>query len=1057
MHTVIKLLTCLLIVNTIFAYDGNHPPNTYRSSSNPYYWKNKIPDAGYWQQDVYYQVEATIDEQTDIIHGEKYQLTYWNNSPDTLTHLYFHLFQNAFQPHSYMHSLYENNDQKIDFGKYEAQGLGTVTKNIKVNGQAVDTLLDNTILKIILNKPLLPHDSLVVEMNFDTYYDTGDLRRRMKTFKSSGGKHYDGVHWYPSICVYDRKFGWTTEQHMDKEFYHNFGTFDMKLTFREDYVVEATGTLQNKAEVLPKDYRRSIDLFEYIDHKDSLPVFSFDTTKTKTWHFYAENVHNFAFTADPDYLLGEKEWNGIKVVAAVQKPHAAGWEKTLDFTAKVVQIYSEDFGMYAWPKIIVADAQDGMEYPMLTLDGGTYPGHQGLIAHEVGHMWFYGMIGSNETYRAFMDEGFTQFLTVWSMDRITGRKRTYTKDNFYYNHKDPLITRYYRLYYGYLKYARNGYDHPLNTHSSMFEGAVRHGGGYGLVYYKTGVMLYNLKYVLGDTLFQNAMKYYFNIWKMAHPYPEDFRQSIIDYTKVDLNWFFDQWLETTKQIDYSIKSVKKSDNNTYKITFERKGRMHMPIDFTVTAKSGKKHQFYIPNTWFEKETSAEILPKWYGWDNIKPTYTATITLSEEIEQVEIDPDNFLADIDLSNNKWKNNYTWEFDHHVPNMDNWYTGRNYWRPDMWYNGYDGLQIGLHANGNYFNEKHIYTLSAWYNTGAGQQNIPESLKNDHSPFAFHASLRENLSDTWRNLWFEGYYKFNAGLHKYGLTLEKTFRKQDMRNPEHTKIYSNFDFMYRARQEDRQYLIYRDLWGISQNNFTLNLGVERQYKYKIGVGRLSFDVRTPGVFSDYNYSYLELSAINDNRLGKIDIKTRYYGRLGTGNTPYESALYVSGANPEELYNNKYTRAQGFVPQEWSNYSFDNANHFQQGGGLNLRGYAGHLLLDDSTISYVGKSGTSASIELEFQNLLRIKPSKLTKNFHLDMYLFADAGILAYTNNQNNQQFGKLRADAGIGSSLTTKFGRYSIHPLTIRFDVPVYVSDPAATEDVFDWRYVIGINRSF
>ena len=231
-----------------------------------------------------------------------------------------------------------------------------------------------------------------------------------------------------------------------------------------------------------------------------------------------------------------------------QEPHASGWQQSAAFTKEIIRVYSEDFGMYDWPKIIVADAQDGMEYSMLTLDGGTYPGHQGLLAHEVGHMWFYGMLGSNEQYRAFMDEGFTQFLTAWSMDKL-GKAKIY----------DMPANRYFSAYYPYFLYQHEGYDYPLNTHSADFRGAIRQGGGYGLVYFKTATMLYNLQYVLGDSLFQEAMKYYVNRWKFAHPYPEDFRQAITDYTNTDLTWFFDQWMETTKEIDYGITKVKQKD------------------------------------------------------------------------------------------------------------------------------------------------------------------------------------------------------------------------------------------------------------------------------------------------------------------------------------------------------------------------------------------------------------------------------------------------------------------------------------------------------------------
>ena len=190
-------------------------------ATNPLYWKNRKPYEGYWQQDVHYKMKAKIDVKTDQIICNDYQLIYTNNSPDTLNELYFHLFSNAFQPHSYYHKLWQGNDREPEFGKkYEQNGLGTQVKNIKVNGKEVKVELDNTILKIIPASPILPNTKTTIDMDFITYYDKGDMRRRMKAFDSFGHKHFDGVHWYPSMAVYDRKFGWTTDQHLDLSLIH---------------------------------------------------------------------------------------------------------------------------------------------------------------------------------------------------------------------------------------------------------------------------------------------------------------------------------------------------------------------------------------------------------------------------------------------------------------------------------------------------------------------------------------------------------------------------------------------------------------------------------------------------------------------------------------------------------------------------------------------------------------------------------------------------------------------------------------------------------------------
>ena len=168
-------------------YNPLSPPNTFRQADNPNYWKNKMP-AEYWQQDVHYTINANVDETKDIIDATE-SLTYWNNSPDDLDFVYFHLYQNAFQPHSYCHELQEQNHANPQYGEYEAKGLGTVVSNLTVNGKEVRTELDNTILKVFLNEPLKSGEHIIFDMNFKTYFENGSVRRRMKGFNAYGNKH----------------------------------------------------------------------------------------------------------------------------------------------------------------------------------------------------------------------------------------------------------------------------------------------------------------------------------------------------------------------------------------------------------------------------------------------------------------------------------------------------------------------------------------------------------------------------------------------------------------------------------------------------------------------------------------------------------------------------------------------------------------------------------------------------------------------------------------------------------------------------------------------------
>lgn len=712
--------------------------------------------------------------------------------------------------------------------------------------------------------------------------------------------------------------------------------------------------------------------------------------------------------------------------------------------------------MYAWPKIIIADANDGMEYPMLTLDRGSFPQHQGLLAHEVGHMWFYGMVGSNETYRAFLDEGFTQFLTVWSLEQINGKEKNYKdyvgkgKRNHVLKHLYPKRPRYESLYYPYIKTVRDGYDHQLNTHSSQFNGAIRHGGGYGLVYYKTGVMLYNLQYVLGDELFKDAMQYYFNKWKMAHPYPEDFRQAIIDYTKTDLNWFFDQWLETTKQIDYAIKKVNQK-NGKLKVELARKGGMQMPLDITIKTKNNKEINLHIPNTYFIKKSDATILPQWYGWDRLNPTYTFEIELFDQVTEVQIDTTYRLADVDLSNNSWTKGCDVELDHLVKNYSWWYKPEHFIRPDIWYNRYDGLQIGVLTKGNYFKNKHNYEIGLYYNTRLGQHGVNDSLNKDNQAIEAYFKLSQQLSKLGKRLFINEYFYYGTGLWKAGFGFDKTFKNQGSRQPNYSKFGVVFDVMYREKNEN--YLFYPNEWSHQQFNNSITFNYLRHYKYTRGKGDINLSLRTPNLGSDFNYSYLDADIVNQNQLGKIGINTRFYGRLGLGQTPNESALYTAGANQEELIDNKFTKAPGFFPTNWEGYG-NTTNHFHAGGGLNLRGYSGNYITQSDGLAYKGKSGAAVNIEVEFQKLLDLNPSK-SRKLQLATYLFYDMGVINYQTTSNSTNISNVLADAGIGTALKIKFGYYDIKPLTIRFDMPFYISN--TEEENFDWRFVLGVNRAF
>ncbi len=1073
----------------VFAQDVD-----YRSSSNKHYWKNRKPYPGYWQQDVHYTIQADINEQTNVIDA-KQKLVYYNNSPNDLRVVYFHLYQNAFTKNSYLSDLHESNGEPVnDLGKYQAAGLGTVVENLKVNGKKVKTELDNTILKVYLNEPIASGASATFEMSFVTFFDSKGFRRRMAEYKNWGWTHFNGVHWYPRICVYDMKKGWDLDQHLNKELYGDYGRFDVDLTFANNYVVEATGQLMNPQEVFPGDLRERLDIKNFKDKPwGSKPstITPYDSTKRKAWRYTAVNVHDFAFTADPAYRLGEAEWNGVKCIAIVDESHCSGWQETPEYMTRIIKTFSEDFGMYEYPKIVAADARDGMEYPMITLDGGRNPDNHGLLIHEIAHNWFYGMIGNNETYRAALDEGFTQFLTSWGQEKIDGTYITATPptNKYLLKHKKPIPARERSVFYRYVNDVVRAEDAHLNTHSNDFDGAIGHGNGYALVYYKTATMLYNLQYVLGEEKFLNAMKQYVAQWKFCHPYFDDFRKSISQYADQDLDWFFDQFLETTKTLDYGItKIVKSKTSDRYTIRLRRKGEMQMPLDVRVVAKNGTVHDYYIPNQPYSKETNATHLPKWYGWGILNRNYSFVATVPGGIRSVEIDPTHRLPDMNpLDNAKtrgslFNKNYVFEFDRGLNQFPNRKKYITYWRPDVWWNPVDGIKAGLHAEGSFLNYAKKFDATVWFNTHILQGEdylvgANDGFYDKHRMFDYTFNYATPIRSTDNKVAWGMGSRMMEGFAKH-------YAYVDYEPNHNNRFRFGVNSLYRFGNFNRDYLFFPNEWtsDVSDNgNDMTNTFVQadwfKNYRRVRSSGnfRASLRLPLPVLFDrdNYNYSYLEGELKHYTAWKKFDVRGRLFGRVGVGNLiPTESALYLQGANPEELMENKYTRTHGIMPSSLGGYSTTDFANMHAGGGLNLRGYTGYYAIDedgngDLYINYKGLSGASASLEVDFDRYIPIRPKRLREYLHFDTYLFADGGVITrgelnaadITEMNPTTQWAKFRMDAGVGVAMTIKkWGVFDkAKPLTIRFDMPFFLSAPPFGQEYTDFRWVIGVNRAF
>lgn len=1081
---------CLLSPETL-AQRLSSRAASYGKPSNPLAWHNRNPHAAYWQQDVHYTIAARVDEEEHSITGSE-TLEYVNNSPDTLREVFFHLFQNAFIKDSYLRELEKANGVKQRLGAREAANLGINLDSFFVDGKEATLTLDNTILRVALPQPLLPGRSATFAMRFKTWYDRGTTRRRMQMYPAWGFMHYNGCQWYPKMCVYDQQSGWNTDQHLGKEFYGDFGTFDVSLDFASNYVVEATGTIQNREEVLPEALRQKLDIKNFANkpwNETPGTITPYVKGERKVWHYTAENVHDFAFTADPSYRIATAYWNGIECVGIAQEPHASGWQNSADLVAKIVRTFSEDVGMYGYPKMVAADASDGMEYPMITMDGGRSPSYNGLLVHEIGHNWFYGMVGSNETYRAALDEGFTQFLTGWGMRQIEGDTPRVGKPKGWYRRlfkpEPPQTVLAQRVMNPYLNDALNRSHLPLETHSDDFHSALGHDGGYRQVYYKTATMLYNLEYLLSEDTFQRAMQHYFAQWKFAHPYFEDFRQSIIDYTGKNLNPFFDAWLLTTKNIDYGITRVR-SDGDSARITFRRKGESVMPITFATTSSNGARQTHTIPVQWLGGFTTRGDLPRWTGWGALNKTYTASVATPGSLREVEIDPSRRLADVYQLDNIRKPGLgiasavklraDGGFATPPANPHRYLLQ---WRPDVWWNHVDGVKAGLHIEGDYMRTMHQLDATLWWNTHLLQLDEYLVFENEgyyarHAPINYTLNYSSPLARNTPRLRTILRSRFLDGLHRHQAGLQWLPNAKN-------NVSASFLTMWRPLVPyDFDYLVYPQEWSsvAGRPNASLNLVWNHNVNYRKGAGWYTASLRAP-LFAGrgdnaFNYGFAQLEAVNYNNFGKLEVRTRAFARYGTGTgIPQESALWLAGANPEALMENKYTRSTGFVPEDWRGVSRYEMNHFQQGGGLNLRGYAGYFIADERAgevlIGYKGRSGASASVEADFDNFVPLRPKLFRNWLHFDLYAFADAGFIElsryttvaeYWITTPTTSWSDLRADAGLGVAATIKkWGPFEkAQPLTVRVDFPFLLNRPPfANPDYASFRWVVGVNRSF
>ena len=586
----------------------------------------------YWQQHVDYKMDINMDLNNFQYKGNQ-KLVYTNNSPEELDKVFYHLYFNAFQPGSEMDARLqtvvdpdrrmvtnigtrENPIYKSRISKLKPEEIGFIKVNsLTQNGKPLSYKVEGTILEVQLNHTIKPGEKVLLEMNFLGQVPV-QIRRSGRNNK--GGVALSMTQWYPKMAEYDFE-GWHTDPYIAREFYGVWGDFDVTLHIDKNYMLGGTGYIQNPNEV-------------GFGYEDDGVILKKPISDKLSWHFKAPNVHDFTWVADPNFIHDKQQLSNGTVLHFLYKDDIKikeNWKKMQPIAKQTMEFYNKYVGAYPYKQYSILQGGDGgMEYGMCTLISGnhSFKGLVGTLMHEMGHAWFQFAIATNESKHEWMDEGFASFIEAIASDKIM------------HNKGDFIFESPYKYYY-YM--VNTGQEEPLTTHADRYKTNM----SYGINAYDKGVVfLAQLGYITGWDSLEKILKQYYHVWSGKHPTPNDFIRVAEKVSGLELDWYLNEFTQTTHVIDYKIEKIASKS-----ITLKRIGEIPMPIDIEVTYSDNTKESFYIPLNLMrgEKKSTATLLPDW-SWGH----QTYSFYTSKEIKQVVIDNSLLLADINKEDNNWK---------------------------------------------------------------------------------------------------------------------------------------------------------------------------------------------------------------------------------------------------------------------------------------------------------------------------------------------------------------------------------------------------------------------
>lgn len=605
------LINILLAQNNLFV-----PSNIAKSYIKGTRQISGKPGEKYWQNSADYNIDVEFNPETQLLQGEE-KIKYYNNSTDTLQEIVLKLYPN----------LYKKGAVRLTKISSEDVHSGMEIEQLIISDKTVTSyIIDGTNLFLKIN-PLPPLSSVELKLSFNYKLNKGSHNRTGMIDAQSAFVAY----FFPRITVYDDIDGWNRNAYIGtQEFYNDFSNFAVNITVPDNYIVWATGNLQNCSDVLNETYCKRLEQSETTDSiimivsKEDIAKGNITKNNVKnTWRFTADNVTDFVFALSKHYV-----WHATSVMVdsttkrrtrceTAYNPEHKDYTDVLEFNYKTVKAMS--FAFPAWPfpypHITIFDGLDQMEYPMMVNDNPLERFDAITTTdHEVFHSMFPFYMGINETKYGWMDEGWAT-LGEWIISSII----------------DSTIQDDYGMY-RYNNLAGHEEDLPITTLSTQLNGNALFLNSY----VKPGLGYKYIKDYLGDKLFTKCIHTYISNWQGKHPMPYDFFNSINTAAGQNLNWFWKNWFFENGVPDLKIKSVNKVGKN-YFINIERVGSKMVPVDVNIMMAD---------------KTQTSIHKSIAVWQNGENNLTIKYTSPGEIEKITIGS-LYIPDVNKSNNIWYN--------------------------------------------------------------------------------------------------------------------------------------------------------------------------------------------------------------------------------------------------------------------------------------------------------------------------------------------------------------------------------------------------------------------